>query len=163
MDLVQRRAVELRHQKNALQQELAEWRGRTEKGKKLEKHYTQVLAITAKLDGFLGKIQEPDPQAADPFVAYDKIHRLLLGGHRIWAYFRSKLALRDVDWLADDLKCADELAWECYRPAREGGGRGDHRPKRAQGAAAGLFQQRRFAVCPGAQHHLCPRTCRRPG
>lgn len=119
MDLAQQRAVELRHQKSALQDELEEWRTRTKKGAKLEKHFTQVLAITAKLDGFLAQIEEPDPQAADPFVDYDMIHRLLLGGHRIWAYFRSKLALRDVDWLANDLKCADELAWECYRPARE--------------------------------------------
>lgn len=119
VDLAQQRAVELRHQKQALQDELVEWRGRTNKGQKLQKHFTQVLAITAKLDGFLAEIQEPDPQAADPFAAYAQIHRMLLGGHRIWAYFRSKLALRDVDWLADDLKCADELAWECYRPARE--------------------------------------------
>ena len=141
MDLAQQRAVELRQQKLALQEELAAWRARTEKGKKLEKHYTQVLAITAKLDGLLARIPEPNPQAADPFVLYDRIHRLLLGAHRIWAYFRSKLALRDVDWLADDLKCADELAWECYRPARAGGGGRRHPRQRSQGAAPGLFQQ----------------------
>ena len=119
MELVKQRVIELRHQKQILRQELADWRTRTQKGEKLEKHFTQVLAISAQLDGFLDKMGEPDETSAEPFKSCDKINRLLIGAHRVWAYFRSKLALREVDWLADDLKCADELAWECYRPARE--------------------------------------------
>jgi hypothetical protein len=119
MDLVRQRAIELRHQKQALRLELEDWRRRTKLGEKLEKHFSQVLAITAKLDNFLDLMEEPDENAPEPFKRYDNISRSLLGAHRVWAYFRSKLALRDVDWLADDLKCADELAWECYRPARE--------------------------------------------
>jgi len=119
MNLAQQRAAELSHQKQALRRELADWRGRTQRGQKLEKHHTQVLAITAKLDGFLDQVAEPDPAAAEPFKDFERISRSLIGAHRVWAYFRSKLALRDVDWLAADLKCADELAWECYRPARE--------------------------------------------
>lgn len=119
MELVQQRAAELSHQQQILRQELADWRTRTRKGTKLQKHFTQVLAITAKLDDFLDKIGEPDPAAVEPFKNYERINRNLIGAHRVWAYFRSKLALRQVDWLADDLKCADELAWECYRPARE--------------------------------------------
>jgi hypothetical protein len=119
MTLVQERAVELSHQKQVLRKELDDWRQRTQRGRKLEKHHTQVQAITAKLDDFLNRVAEPDPTAAEPFKDYERISRSLIGAHRVWAYFRSKLALRDVDWLAADLKCADELAWECYRPARE--------------------------------------------
>ncbi len=119
MNLIQQRAVELGHQKQVLRDELGAWRDKTQRGEKLEKHHTQVLAITAKLDGFLDLIAEPDPAAAEPFKDYETINRSLIGAHRVWAYFRSKLALRDVDWLVADLKCADELAWECYRPARE--------------------------------------------
>ena len=118
MKLAAQQAIGLRQQKLTLQREFADWRERTQEGKQLEKHCTQVLAITAKLEGFLDKIGEPDETAADAFEENHRIHRLLLGAHRIWAYFRSKLALRDVSWLADDLQCADELAWECYRPAR---------------------------------------------
>ncbi|MBX3001461.1 MAG: hypothetical protein KF893_23270 [Caldilineaceae bacterium] len=44
---------------------------------------------------------------------------IVLGAHRIWAYFRSKLALRDIAWLMQDLTTADELAWVCYQPVRD--------------------------------------------
>lgn len=119
MNLVQQRGAELTYQKQVLRTELENWRERTQRGKKLEKHHTQVQAITAKLDDFLNRTPEPDPAAPEPFKDYERISRSLIAAHRMWAYFRSKLALRDVDWLAADLKCADELAWECYRPARE--------------------------------------------
>lgn len=119
MNLAQQRAAELRDLKQALRLEMADWHDRTQNVDKLKKHLSQVVAIKAKLDDFLQKVAEPDETAAEPLKDFERISRSLIGAHRVWAYFRSKLALREVDWLASDLRCADELAWECYRPARD--------------------------------------------
>lgn len=119
MNLTQQRAAELRDLKRALQLEMADWHRRTQEIDKLKKHLSQMVAIKAKLDGFLSQVAEPDETTAEPFKEFERINRSLIGAHRVWAYFRSRLALREVEWLASDLRCADELAWECYRPARD--------------------------------------------
>lgn len=117
MDLARQRAIELVHQQEALRREFADWRARSQGGQPLEKHNTQIARLTAQLESFLAAMGQPD--LANPsFDENERIYARLLGAHRIWAYFRSKLALRDVAWLSPSLKAADELAWKCYEPAR---------------------------------------------
>ncbi|MBI3959819.1 MAG: hypothetical protein HY328_13495 [Chloroflexi bacterium] len=116
MELLARRAASLQVQEAALRAEFEDWRKRTEKQEKLEKHNTQVRRITAQLEAFLDGLPR---EAAPSFAGLEKSYTRVLGAHRIWAFFRSKLALRDVAWLLDDLTTADELAWACYQPVRE--------------------------------------------
>lgn len=117
MDLARQRANELLHQKETLRREFADWRARSQANQPLEKHKSQIERLTAQLEGFLAAAGDPNP-AAPSFADNERIYTRLLGAHRIWAYFRSKLALRDVAWLRSALIAADELAWKCYEPAR---------------------------------------------
>lgn len=125
MGLADLQRAELGDQIGALRAEFATWRGRAAPNGKFQKHHTQVERITRQLESFLDAIWpsgEEDGEAAraaQTFAGLGEIQRRLLLAHRIWAYFRGKLALRDVEWLRDGLQVADELAWECYRPARE--------------------------------------------
>jgi hypothetical protein len=43
----------------------------------------------------------------------------LLARHRIWEYFRGKLAQRSDSMLRPYLQFADELAWACYARVQE--------------------------------------------
>jgi hypothetical protein len=116
MDLAKQRANELLYQKETLRREFADWRARSQARQPLEKHNSQIERLTTQLEGFLATAGDPDLEAPS-FEENERIYTRLLGAHRIWAYFRSKLALRDVAWLRDSLKVADELAWKCYEPA----------------------------------------------
>ena len=117
MDLAKQRANELIYQKETLRREFAAWRARSQANQPLEKHNSQIARLTTQLEGFLAAVQDPNLDTPS-FAENERIYTRLLGAHRIWAYFRSKLALRDVAWLSDSLKVADELAWKCYEPAR---------------------------------------------
>lgn len=117
MDLARQRANELLYQKAALRREFADWRQRSAINQPLEKHNSQIARLTAQLEAFLDATGDPNPDAPS-FAENERIYTRLLGAHRIWAYFRTKLALRDVGWLRAALMAADELAWKCYEPAR---------------------------------------------
>jgi hypothetical protein len=117
MNLANQRVSELEHQKQGLLREFEYWRESSKPGGPLEKHHTQIRRITARLEGLLGLIEIKQPQG--DFEANEDAFRRLLGAQRIWDFFRSKLGMRAVTWLRDDLMCADEFAWECYRPARD--------------------------------------------
>lgn len=117
--LAHRRAAALRDQRQALRAEFAGWRGLTDAGQPFEKHHSQVVRITRQLENLLAAIGEPTGDSASAFLDNELICRRLLSAHRVWAYFRDKLALRDVTWLADDLSCADEFAYDCYTPLRD--------------------------------------------
>ncbi len=123
MDLIKMERFQLQQQREALLAEFADWRDRTVTPPgpglrpPLEKHKTQIERITRQLEAFL--TQAPAPQAAGQatLAAYRDSHIALSFAQRVWAYYREKFALREVAWLRDDLKCADEFAWHCYRPA----------------------------------------------
>jgi hypothetical protein len=116
MELLARRATSLQVQEAALRAEFDDWRKRTEAHKALEKHNTQVQRIVTQLEAFLDALPR---EAAPSFAGLEKTYTRVLGAHRIWAYFRSKLALRDIAWLMQDLTTADELAWACYQLVRD--------------------------------------------
>ncbi|MDT8306781.1 MAG: hypothetical protein RRC07_12665 [Anaerolineae bacterium] len=119
MELVELQRAELGDQLAALRGELETWRERAKPNQTFEKHHTQVERITRQLESYLDGLGEPEEHGGLGFAELRALQSHLLLAHRIWAYFRSKLALRDVTWLRDPLRMADELAWECYRPARD--------------------------------------------
>jgi len=121
VELAERGAILLHHQIAILRRELADWRSRTQQGPPLEKHHSQVVRIAEQIAGFLDETEGQAP-GAPSFAENKRLRSRVLGAHRIWDYFRSKLGLRNVPWLQADLLCADEFAWECYRPAREQAG-----------------------------------------
>jgi hypothetical protein len=103
----------------ALKREFADWRARSAPGEHLEKHHTQIQRITTRLEEFLDKEADIPVQGRASFGDLERSFTFILGAHRIWDFFRSKLALRDIALLQSALLCADELAWKCYSPARQ--------------------------------------------
>lgn len=115
MTLAERAGLTVEHQAAALRREFDAWRARTQRGTRLEKHRSQVERITGGLGELLGRA----PAASVDPAANLRARAIVQGAHVLWDFFRSKLALRDVEWLYEELRCVDELAWECYRPAVE--------------------------------------------
>ncbi|WP_030450271.1 hypothetical protein [Herbidospora cretacea] len=109
-----RRAIELRAKIAGLEAELAAWRSLSAPGARLEKHHTQIVAVTAALqvavDHLTGRADSGDP--------WTTTEHLLIRTHDVLDYFRAKFALRLADVFAGYLTVADELAWECYEPVR---------------------------------------------
>ena len=148
MDLAAQRANELIDQKETLRREFAAWRARSQANQPLEKHNSQIARLTTQLESFLAAVQDPNLDAPS-FAENERIYTRLLGAHRIWAYFRSKLALRDVDWLGGDLQCAGAPAGGCHPPgARHGGGAGAIAPSAPHEPAPGRFFHHRSPVAP---------------
>ncbi|MDX1418171.1 MAG: hypothetical protein R3293_28485, partial [Candidatus Promineifilaceae bacterium] len=80
------------------------------------KHKSQIDLVTIQLIEFLDDMQVKNI-AAD-FATQELAYCKMLGIYRIWSYFRSKLNLRRDQQFEKLLRCADELAWDCYQPAR---------------------------------------------
>ena len=117
-----RKQAALRQKLDALDAEFVHWTGITEAGGKLEKHNSQVVALTGHLNGLREATKEIFEEAGNNGTILEdgrNIESLVLGIRRIWEFFRVKLAQRhDPDQLAF-LQLADELAWHCYRPVLE--------------------------------------------
>lgn len=117
--LTHRKLADTQAKSKALRQQLEHWRGLSASGKLLEKHHSQVLRISACLDGLLDRIDEELNRNGMDIVAQGRaIEEKLLGAHTIWEFFRSKLAQRLDNTLRDHLCVCDEYAWDCYEPVR---------------------------------------------
>src|SRR5262245_11260002 len=120
MSLEARKGAELRQKLQTLAAEFKAWRERSEEGAPLQKHYTQIRAITSQLEACRLQIKaeltaEGDPPSLDHC---SRIEKMILELHRLWDFFRSKFVLRGVEWFKDQLAAMDELAWQCYQPAQ---------------------------------------------
>lgn len=113
-----RKRLDLARRLTALDLELGEWRKRAEPGGRYRKHHYQIQRLTDQLLGFNEKLKG-DVAAGDPLAIGSSVERMSLELHRIWEFFRSKLSQRSIDWYLDYLLAADELAWQCYKPARD--------------------------------------------
>ena len=117
-----RKSVELQAKLAGLQQEFRDWTAASAKGGPLRKHATQLQRLIQQLGGMADGVQAQlaaVPATPDGVLAQARIMQLrILEVHRLWDYFRGKLALRYVPWFADYLAAADDLAWECYAPVR---------------------------------------------
>jgi hypothetical protein len=117
-----RRREELDAKLKSLALELGHWMTLTDSEKTgLRRHHSQVRRLAAALEGLLEKTRgEVDGLAAGSPAVLDHAvtwENDILAAHSIWEIFRSKLVLRQDEWFRTRLAAADDLAWECYRPA----------------------------------------------
>jgi hypothetical protein len=114
--LADRRRAELRAKLASVELEFDRWRDASERGQPLRKHYRQIRRVTNALDAMRMRIaQDVEAAASDDVLAQARqLERSILELHRLWDYFRSKLALRSVSWFQQPLYAVDELAWACY-------------------------------------------------
>ena len=117
-----RRAIELRGKLASLGAELASWRAATSSvAGPLPRHHTQVDSVTGTLEQACGAVRAELMDAGDSLTILDRTayqERRILDIYRLWGFFRDKLALRFVPWVATSLSAADDLAWTCYGPAQ---------------------------------------------
>jgi hypothetical protein len=116
-----RTSSELRERIATLESEFEDWQNATLEGGPLSRHQTQVLAVTRTLGHAADELKRslPGPEGGDwIFERAPSLDRKILDLHRLWGFFRDKLALRFVPWLQDAMDAADDLAWACYEPAQ---------------------------------------------
>jgi hypothetical protein len=114
----ERKKAELLAKLASVDAELAYWQAQAEPEGILAKHHTQVARVAAQLTPVVARVHA-DIDAADLGSSWPRFERQVLDLHRVWGFFREKLALRYVDWFADYLLAADEYAWACYEPMQQ--------------------------------------------
>ena len=120
VSLIERRASELHIRAQALRGELDAWRVASQESAHLEKHNSQVRRIAAVIEGLLDRVAADIPAEAPNALARIRGgEERLLTAHTIWDFFRSRLAQRLDASYRDHLRVCDELAWQCYGPAKE--------------------------------------------
>jgi hypothetical protein len=117
-----RKTAELATHLGSVTQELEAWRAAADGDTQpLRRHYTQIEAIAGALEE-LAQLVGDELEAANGedwvFERAPDIERKILDLHRLWGFFRDKLALRYVPAFQDALLVADDLAWACYEPAQ---------------------------------------------
>lgn len=121
--LTARKVAELRHRLASLSDELTQWRAETADGGRLEKHWSQVEAVTTELSiplqALHARVERLD--GAGALEEASAIEGIVAELHRLWDMFRSRLSLRYVERFAPYLLGADELAYRCYEPAEAHG------------------------------------------
>jgi hypothetical protein len=118
-----RKTAELTEHLQSITRELAQWREAAgEDGRPLWRHHTQIEAIAGALDE-VARLVGNELEAAGGgdwiFERAPDVERKILDLHRLWGFFRDKLALRYVPAFQDALLVADDLAWACYEPAQQ--------------------------------------------
>ena len=117
--LADRRRAELRGKLHSITEEFAHWRAESVKGAPLRKHNSQIARTTTTLSSLVGRIEDDLGAPGEAILGRaERIERSVLELHRLWDYFRSKLALRYVSFFQQPLYAVDELAWACYEPVQ---------------------------------------------
>jgi hypothetical protein len=143
--LEDRRRAELRSKLSSIGEEFEQWRAASVRGALLSKHSSQIERTTEALAGLVDRIEQDlgDAEGEAVLGRSQRIERSVLDLHRLWDYFRSKLALRYVPWFQQPLYAVDELAWACYEPVQQAV---------APELRAGLKNRRsRSSMAPGAR------------
>src|SRR6266542_856457 len=116
----QRKRAELRAKLSGIDDEFRRWYEASVADAPLEKHHTQIRAVTralaVALAGLRARVGGPGDDAGI-LAGWTGVERELLGLHEVWGFFRDKFALRYVDTFRPYLTLADEFAWACYQPA----------------------------------------------
>src|SRR5262245_51820138 len=111
MDLVGRKRIVIEHKLAALDTEFKRWQDR--QGEKAwEKHSSQITAVLGQLAG-LRQLVADELKDGKPLQDARDVLRMSLAVHRIWEFFRNKLAQRLEPTYREYLVLADELAWAC--------------------------------------------------
>ncbi|MDI1478911.1 hypothetical protein [Polyangium sp. y55x31] len=119
LSLANRKREDIKRRLSALGEELDAWCKLSEPGEPFSTHHSQIRRLRGQLVGFRDVIAGRLTACADPLEAGGEIQQRSLEMHRIWEFFRSKLAQRTVPWYRNFLLATDELAWACYRPVRD--------------------------------------------
>jgi hypothetical protein len=114
----ERKRAELLAKLASVDSEVAYWQSQAGPMGVLAKHHTQLARVAAELTPVVAKVRA-EVDAADIGASWPRFERQVLDLHRVWDFFREKLALRYVDRFADYLLAADEFAWACYKPMQE--------------------------------------------
>lgn len=116
MEFIQQRRLSFDEKQKSLERSFTVWEAESEEGQPLRKHHRQLRAIFAVLRQMSSDVASlgtgPD------LSGLQNAERGLLAIHRIWEFFRGKLAQRRDPLLVRYLNFADELAWACYRPVQ---------------------------------------------
>ena len=115
-------AAELRGKIDGLSTELEMWLEATSGPKgAMRRHHTQVQAVSGTLGRAAAELMSELTGAEEGLWILDRarsVDRTIVDLHRLWGFFRSKLAMRYIPWLEKSLVVADDLAWACYSPAQ---------------------------------------------
>lgn len=119
-----RKTSELQRKLASLSEEFAAWHELSEARHPLEKHQSQIRRVTAQLGALVAELSGEINATAgqgDGVLLRESVglERKILEVHQVWEFFRSKLALRQVEFFQPYLRAVDELAWAAYKPARQ--------------------------------------------
>lgn len=117
-----RKRVELERKIAGVREELDRWREQSGTGKPLRIHHSQIARVAAVLEALATTVEERLARLRSDerlLARASDIEVMVLELHRIWQFFRVKLALRYVAWFRDHLLAVDELAWACYAPVQD--------------------------------------------
>ena len=121
-----RKWAELEHKLRGIREEFARWLGEAGAKRPLRKHQSQLTRLFDQLGGMADAVADRLGALGDSpaeVLGQARVLQLrLLEVHRLWDYYRVKFNLRYVAWFRDYLAAADDLAWECYEPARTAAG-----------------------------------------
>ncbi len=118
MTWAERKREELLAKLSAIEWELAFWQAQAKDRGPLEKHQSQIDRLVNQLQPVAAQVSSKI-STADLRGDWPALEIQVLDLHKIWQFFREKLALRFVEHFHDYLLAADEFAWACYRPAQE--------------------------------------------
>lgn len=117
--IAERKLVELNRKLSSLDGEFDHWLKQSEENQPFQKHHWQIRAVIeilnrlrARIEAKLGGVNG----ANQPLAQGRAVEKMILDVHRIWEYFRGKLAQRHEDRFKRYLAAADEFAWACYKP-----------------------------------------------
>lgn len=131
--IASRKHRELEVKLGSLEDELGGWETLAAPGGPMEKHHSQIARLAAQMRALQREVALELAAANDQGAVLARavdIERTILQVHRVWDFFRRKLALRRVEHVRPWLAAADELAWACYEPAlRRRRKQGDVDPK----------------------------------
>ena len=123
MSIAARKRIELQCKIASLQLELTDWRNHSRANQRLAKHYSQIRRLSDQLNRLISLVQthleQVDDDESELLKQCSRLEAAALELHWIWGFFRNKFALRSVEWFSPYLSAIDELAWECYKPARQ--------------------------------------------
>ncbi len=116
-----RRYAEIEAKRSSLRVELDSWKHITDTVASLRRYNSQIRLLDATLSGMLETVEGAMREAPIESTVLDRgtdWENDILAAHSIWEIFRSKYALRQNELFCDYLAACDDLAWECYAPAR---------------------------------------------
>jgi hypothetical protein len=117
MGFADERRLSFQEKLDSLESSFQLWEQISAEGQPFRKHNTQLIAIFTVLRRMLSQVKGLG--AGNGLAGLRNAERGLLAAHRIWEYFRGKLAQRRDPLLQPYLAFADELAWACYSPIQK--------------------------------------------